>query len=828
MLQFPRFRFSALNNQKTSRKAFFQNFRNALALGLAALLFSMPLGFTVSAQQPIRPGKTSLSTNGIDYFMLYQNEAGDTVCRAATPAERRALGTLDTSNLGLHPITHVGRESISSPDSMNAQGDTIVAANLTIILRATSQLDSFPDAKAAFVRAAQSWELIVKSPITIYIDADYGTTNFGQTWPTDVLGSTSSPSISRPYQSVRSSLISSASNSAENSLYNSLPSTSLPTDSGDKPNITVSSSIARAIGLLSATALDTDTSARIGFNSNFQYDFNRADGIASGKTDFESVAAHEIGHALGFTSRAGGGGSITPAIWDMFRFRTGTTLGTFGTAQRVTAADGSQYYFSGPAEQALSTGGPSGDATGGDGNQSSHWKQAVLNGGTYIGIMDPRIPSGRSRLITANDITALNAFGYNLENSAPPPPPPPPPAAPANDNFVNATTINGCSGSIPGTNISATKESGERNHGASAGGASVWYKWQAPSNGNVTITTAGSDFDTLLGVYTGNSVNGLAFIADNDDVVLAQIRTSTVTFNAIAGTTYRIAVDGYSDPGFDVDTGNIVLNWNHSNCTTTPSNPIDGSQFFVGQHYQDFLGRQADAGGLQYWSEQISGNSSNAPAPCPAGDAVCVHIRRINVSAAFFVENEFQRTGGFVVRFYKASYGTRPTFQQFTSDRGQVFEGDGLEARKQTFAANWVQRPEFLGKYPASLSGPAFVDAIVLNVVQNSNVDLSGQRANLIADFNAGGRAQVVRSMADNAAFSQAEYNAAFVLMQYFGYLQRTPDDDGYQFWLGILNNKAPNNFRAMVCAFLTSAEYQQRFGSTITRTNNDCANVGP
>jgi hypothetical protein len=58
--------------------------------------------------------------------------------------------------------------------------------------------------------------------------------------------------------------------------------------------------------------------------------------------------------------------------------------------------------------------------------------------------------------------------------------------------------------------------------------------------------------------------------------------------------------------------------------------------------------------------------------------------------------------------------------------------------------------------------------------------------------------------------------------------LQRSPDEGGYQFWLSVLNNRTPNNFRAMVCAFLTSAEYQQRFGQTITRTNNDCAFVGP
>jgi len=72
-------------------------------------------------------------------------------------------------------------------------------------------------------------------------------------------------------------------------------------------------------------------------------------------------------------------------------------------------------------------------------------------------------------------------------------------------------------------------------------------------------------------------------------------------------------------------------------------------------------------------------------------------------------------------------------------------------------------------------------------------------------------------------AFKTREYNGAFVLMQYFGYLRRDPDQGGYDFWLDVLNNRVPGNFRGTVCAFLTSAEYQHRFGSTVTRTDRDC-----
>ena len=143
-----------------------------------------------------------------------------------------------------------------------------------------------------------------------------------------------------------------------------------------------------------------------------------------------------------------------------------------------------------------------------------------------------------------------------------PPSPTPTPTPPTNDNFANARVITGCGGTVAGTNLLATKESGEPIIAGDAGGKSVWYQWQAPLSASVTITTIGSNFDTLLGVYTGNSVGGLTLVADNDDIVLGQNQQSTVTFPATAGTTYKIAIDG-----FNAASGNIVLNWQQNGCT---------------------------------------------------------------------------------------------------------------------------------------------------------------------------------------------------------------------------------------------------------------------
>ncbi len=388
-----------------------------------------------------------------------------------------------------------------------------------------------------------------------------------------MLGSTSSPSLSNvSYSTVRSTLVNGANTPATQAIYNALPTTVVPTDSGSISTVSVSSSIARAIGLLNATAQPSDTAARIGFNSTFTFDFDPSDGIASGQTDFEAVATHEIGHALGFTSRSGAA-TPTPAMWDLYRFRSGTTDSTFTTANRIMTVGGptinSQYYFvPGQPEIGLSDGGPSGSTdNNGDGNQSSHWRQASRNGGVfagYIGIMDPRIPSGIERAITPNDTQALNVFGYNSTIVAP--------TAPPNDNFSAAETVTGCSGSTSGTNVGSTHESGEPNHAPDngAGTRSVWYQWQAAASGPAQVTTAGSTYDTVLAVYTGNAVNSLTAIGKNDDVNPGVTLTSSVSFNAVAGTTYRIAVDGYNNNGSGGDIGSITLNWTlGGNCTNS-------------------------------------------------------------------------------------------------------------------------------------------------------------------------------------------------------------------------------------------------------------------
>ena len=242
------------------------------------------------------------------------------------------------------------------------------------------------------------------------------------------------------------------------------------------------------------------------------------------------------------------------------------------------------------------------------------------------------------------------------------------------------------------------------------------------------------------------------------------------------------------------------------------SNQINDSQFFVTQHYKDFLGRDPDAGGLGYWSGQIEQCGTNA---------LCIDNKRIDVSAAFFIELEFQDTGYFVYRFYKASYGVKPTYAQFTPDRALVVGGANLDQSKQQFADNWVQRAAFQQAYPLNLTPAQFVGKLFDTA---GLVPYTQERQQLANDMQAGKtRAQVLREVIEIAEFRQREYNPAFVTMQYFGYLKRDYDQGGYDFWLNVLNNKEPNNYRGMVCSFITSREYQERFGLALARSNADC-----
>jgi Ca2+-binding RTX toxin-like protein len=145
-------------------------------------------------------------------------------------------------------------------------------------------------------------------------------------------------------------------------------------------------------------------------------------------------------------------------------------------------------------------------------------------------------------------------------------------AVPTNDPFESPQAIAGSAGSLTGSNVNASWQEGEPDHGG-PGGRSVWYLWSAPSEGAVRFETTGSSFDTVLGVYTGNMLAGLSPVVSNDDCDDAEpgASASCVTFDAVAGTSYRLAVDGYN-----FESGGLALSWRPAvSCTIVGTSGAD-------------------------------------------------------------------------------------------------------------------------------------------------------------------------------------------------------------------------------------------------------------
>jgi photosystem II stability/assembly factor-like uncharacterized protein len=350
-----------------------------------------------------------------------------------------------------------------------------------------------------------------------------------------------------------------------------------------------------------------------------------------------------------------------------------------------------------------------------------------------------------------------------------------------------------------------------------AGAASVDY---ATSDGTAN---ARADYTTARGTLqfaAGETTKTLDVLITDD-----AFAEPSETFTVALGTATNLTV---------VAPSAVTVTVNDNDAASGPSrvrwDSNFDSRFFVRQHYLDFLGREPDQPGWDFWTNEIES--------CGA-DAACREAKRVNVSAAFFLSIEFQETGYLVYKTYKASFGdisaSRPvpvTFSQLIGDSrrvarevvvGQADWQARLEANKQAFFNAFVQRPEFLALYPAAMTPSAFVDALNANAGGAlAASDRSALLNQLTVNNTPSGRALVLRQVAENAAFTRAEKNRAFVLMEYFGYLRRDPDSapeqnlnfDGYDFWLTKLNQFGGDFVAAeMVKAFLVSAEYGGRFG---------------
>jgi hypothetical protein len=365
-------------------------------------------------------------------------------------------------------------------------------------------------------------------------------------------------------------------------------------------------------------------------------------------------------------------------------------------------------------------------------------------------------------------------------------------------------------------------------------------------------------FFNLSSSQTDAHIHGPAEAGVNGPIVFP-LPTGTVINHSITPTTQQVA---------DLKAGLHYMNVHTSNFTAGEIrgqllwNPLNEPQFLVTQHYYDFLGRLPDQGGLDFWVNSLSACGVNVQ---------CLRDQTVGVSNAFFYEQEYQQTASYVFLLYRAAYGNTqpfpnpdpgnvteaqklPRYLTFVRDRAQVVGGTELANSQLALANAFVQRPEFIARYPLSLStGAQFVNAVLATIQSASNVDLSSEAPLLISHFNMGGRGRVMFHLAndywngcnrlpgspaapcvpagsgpavDNRPFIDAEYNRSFVYSQYSGYLRRDADIGGFLFWLNQVSTAPPRNAskqKGMVCAFITSAEYQFRFGDKASRTNAEC-----
>jgi hypothetical protein len=331
----------------------------------------------------------------------------------------------------------------------------------------------------------------------------------------------------------------------------------------------------------------------------------------------------------------------------------------------------------------------------------------------------------------------------------------------------------------------------------------------------LTIYVGGEGVDQVP--ITGISVMSPFMTIDLDSLTLQQFGTSfpvigfdvTVAAHASFGD-YSIRLQSHSGEvaylpgGLTIDPG----------VESAAVNPADDSRFFINQHYRDFLGVEPTERRANTWIDELGSCGS---------DADCARSRRLDVSASF-VEDEFLESWSFIYRVYKAALGRRPTLSEFNSERLRIVtDAEARENSRVAFTKAFVIRPEFLTKYAASLKADKFLDQLMSSVMQTSDVDLFSERENLASlyDGTPTARAEIIQRLADHPAFAKKESSKAIVLAHYFGYLRREPDESGYNFWLSTLDGRngadSPTH-RAMVCAFITSAEYQSRFGMYVTR----------
>jgi hypothetical protein len=348
----------------------------------------------------------------------------------ALPTAARADLTLQTRGSGALAVGEASGDgggsglTPSPPSTVN-----LGAFNIQIVPGAG--LSGNAPALAAFQRAANQWKAWITDPVTVVINADLAILGPG------ILGSTSTVNLQGSYPLISGRMMTDADDESDDAIVASLPASpifdlppgfTLRGATVPSQAIVLTKANARALGF---TNLDAITGvahdAIIQFSPNFSFDYDNSNGVGFGLIDFETVAAHEIGHALGFISdvdfvdvvldQGGTSNFVQPTPLDLYRFANGTandpaTVADFATAHRsmvtnqVAIFDHIDMTFTVGPEVLMSTGFETGD-----GQQASHWKDNL-----GLGLMDPTLGAGELSPLSLADLRALDVIGWDISH----------------------------------------------------------------------------------------------------------------------------------------------------------------------------------------------------------------------------------------------------------------------------------------------------------------------------------------------------------------------------------------------------------------------------
>jgi hypothetical protein len=553
--------------------------------------------------------------------------------------------------------------------------------------------------------------------------------------------------------------------------------------------------------------------------------------------DLVAVLMHEFAHGLGFQSftdettgaQASGTGGSFPSVYDRFLTddATGKTWIQMTDAERKASA--------------VNTG-------------NLVWTGAQVTGDLRGVLGTPRVRVNSPSNIAGNYAVGTADFGPRVSTSG------------ATANVVQSSPTDGCSALTNGSAVSGRIALIDR------GACNFDVKVKNAQNAGAVGVIIANNAASPLVIQMGGATTSIDVTITIPSLMVSQADGGTIRSNLTAGLNASLLLDNSALSGVDaqaralmfapnpIQSGSSVSHWDTSlfpnqlmepnisgdlfHSVAVPAdltssqlrdigwslNPIGDVQFFVRQHYLDFLNREPDTNGMNFWTNNVFA--------CGL-DQACAEAHRINVSAAFFLSIEFQQTGNLVYKMNKAGFGNLPgkpvavqrasfiaDTRRIGSTPAQVIVGVGdwaaqLEANKQAFALDFVQRPAFQSAHGGQ-DATAYVNSLFANVGVTPTSAEQSAAVNAFNDAGGGdaGRASALRSVADSGSVTSKTLNEAFVLMQYFGYLQRdpdaAPDSDfaGYNFWLAKLNSFNGNYIAAeMVKAFLASDEYRHRFG---------------